>query len=307
MNDSSDYLMKSLIKFFKYHGLGNDFILFDYLEEGISDTHYSLNKEFIMRICSRNFGIGADGVIFALPSKNEYDVLMRIFNSDGTEAEMCGNGIRCLTKYLFDKEIISSKPKLSISTLAGPIQVSLTKNKDVSVDMGRPLLKPNSIPTTMPMSEFGLPKTSITLDGMKLNVCSVGMGNPHMIVRFDDLENLQLYTVGPKLESHKFFPLKTNVHFLKVISKTHLQIKVWERGCGETLACGTGACATLVAAHLLGLADNSNVEVSLPGGSLYISWPNRDSSVFMTGSAELVFEGVLPCDLEKHFHSSLNS
>ncbi len=282
--------MKLPVDFYKYEGLGNNFIVIDRINTFINEKDELLKSQYIKKICCRNFGIGADGLILVLPSTNAI-VKMRIFNSDGTEAEMCGNGIRCIGKYLLDQKLVNSDSPFCIETLAGLITITNRKGSDITVDMGKPIFDPLEIPTTMPQSSLGLPKSTLTVGSISLEVSAVGMGNPHLIVHFDDLQNLDLTKLGPILETHKFFPKKTNVHFLKVIDKSHLQIKVWERGCGPTMACGTGACATLVASHLLGYCDSA-AEVNLPGGNLYISWPNKESSVFMTGNASLVYKGT---------------
>jgi diaminopimelate epimerase len=217
---------------------------------------------------------------------------MQIFNADGSLAEMCGNGIRCLTRFLADIDGDLCAQRWNIETLAGIICPILQEDGQICVDMGSPFLDPESIPTTLTTGSAGLPQGECHLGDTSLNVAAVGMGNPHVIVPVEDLESIPFENWGQRLEKHQAFPAKTNVHFLKMHSPNQLEIRVWERGSGPTLACGTGACASLVAACLLGLSDDHG-DVLLPGGVLQISWPGRRGSVFMTGPAEPVFDGVL--------------
>ena len=247
------------------------------------------------RICDRRFGVGGDGLILALPPQGEGELRMRILNADGSEAEMCGNGIRCLARYLADTDGDVPGRRWDIETLAGMIRPELMADGQLRVDMGPPFLTSESIPTTL-MPEEGLPQGVLLLEGEQLNVAAVGMGNPHVVVPVEDLASIPFDAWGAALEVHPAFPAKTNVHFLQVHSRDRLEIRVWERGAGPTLACGTGACATLVAAVLLGLADDC-AEVMLPGGPLMIEWRDRSGSVLMTGPAEAVFDGVLTPDL----------
>jgi diaminopimelate epimerase len=276
-----------MLQFSKYQGLGNDFLILEgrqgQLSVGISEP----DPVWVRRICDRRFGVGGDGLILALPPQADGDLRMRIFNADGTEAEMCGNGIRCLARYLADTDGEAPGRRWAIETPAGMIRPELMSDGQLQVDMGAPFLEPTSIPTTLE-SEAGLPRGSLEIDGVPLNVASVGMGNPHVVIPVDDLSRIPFEEWGAALEVHPVFPAKTNVHFLKVHSRDRLEIRVWERGAGPTLACGTGACATLVAAVLLDLADEQ-AEVMLPGGPLLISWPGRTGSVLMTGPAEAVF------------------
>lgn len=291
-----------MLQFSKYQGLGNDFLILEgrqgQLSVGISEP----DPEWVRRICDRRFGVGGDGLILALPPQADGDLRMRIFNADGTEAEMCGNGIRCLARYLADTDGEAPGCRWAIETPAGMIRPELMSDGQLQVDMGAPFLEPTSIPTTLE-SEAGLPRGSLEIDGVPLNVASVGMGNPHVVVPVDDLSRIPFEEWGAALEVHPVFPAKTNVHFLKVHSRDRLEIRVWERGAGPTLACGTGACATLVAAVLLDLADEQ-AEVMLPGGPLLISWPGRTGSVLMTGPAEAVFDGVITPELVPGFSPS---
>ncbi len=284
--------MLVMLQFSKYQGLGNDFVLIDGREGQLSKQVINPDPAWVRKICDRHFGIGADGLILALPPRTDGDLRMQIFNADGSLAEMCGNGIRCLTRFLADIDGDLCAQRWNIETLAGIICPILQEDGQICVDMGSPFLDPESIPTTLTIGSAGLPQGECHLGGTSLNVAAVGMGNPHVIVPVEDLESIPFENWGQKLEKHQVFPAKTNVHFLKIHSPNQLEIRVWERGSGPTLACGTGACASLVAACLLGLSDD-HAEVLLPGGVLQISWPGRRGSVFMTGPAEPVFDGVL--------------
>jgi diaminopimelate epimerase len=284
-----------MLQFSKYQGLGNDFLIVEgrqgQLPHAISDP----DPAWVRRICDRRFGIGGDGLILALPPQGEGELRMRILNADGSEAEMCGNGIRCLARYLADTDGDVPGRRWDIETLAGMIRPELMADCQLRVDMGPPFLTSEGIPTTL-MPEDGLPQGVLLLEGEQLNVAAVGMGNPHVVVPVEDLASMPFDAWGAALEVHPAFPAKTNVHFLQVHRRDRLEIRVWERGAGPTLACGTGACATLVAAVLLGLADDC-AEVMLPGGPLMIEWRDRSGSVLMTGPAEAVFDGVLTPDL----------
>ena len=274
------------MKFWKYHGIGNDFILFDGMKGDVE-----IDNERCKIMCNRNFGIGADGVLFIVPSDNA-DVGMRVINSDGSEAEMCGNGIRCLAKYAFDHRVVR-KTEFTVETLAGikTVKVSLDNEKvaTVTVDMGAPILDGRSIP----MNHDGkFIDVSFTVDGMCIRGNAVSMGNPHFIT-FSDLSESDIKRLGPMIEKHPFFPRKTNVEFCK-IKDGHIQIKVYERGAQWTLACGTGACASATAAALNGLAPfDEPIDVRLPGGWLTITVSSDLDHVYMEGPAELIYEGKL--------------
>jgi diaminopimelate epimerase len=252
-----------------------------------------LSPEQATKLCDRNFGVGGDGVIFALPGQAGADYSMRIINSDGSEPEMCGNGIRCMAKFVAELDGISKPHTYTISTLAGPIIPELTANGLVTVDMGEPILNGPKVPTTLPTDSDGrVIEAPLEVAGRKWGVTCVSMGNPHAIVFVDHLddEHLPLATIGPLFEKHVAFPARTNTEFVKVLSDTHLQMRVWERGAGPTLACGTGACALLVAAVLTGRASRK-CTVTLPGGDLLIEWRESDNKLLMTGPAELAFQG----------------
>lgn len=274
------------LPFTKYHGLGNDFVLVDCRE--LSEP--PITPDEARAVCDRNFGVGGDGVIFALPPKEPDSMCsMRIYNSDGSEPEMCGNGIRCLARFFASLQPVD--PTYTIDTLAGPIRPTLLPDGTVKVDMGEPILHGPSVPTTLPTNADGVALAApISAGGFDFTATCVSMGNPHAAIFVDDLEAIEFDTVGPLLESHPAFPAKCNIEFVQVLSRTHLKMKVWERGAGPTLACGTGACALLVAAVLEGRAERA-ATVTLPGGDLFIEWEEASNRVMMTGPATKVFAG----------------
>lgn len=275
------------IAFSKYQGLGNDFILIDNRH---SDTPIIEPEEAIVW-CDRHFGIGADGIIFVLPGQGGSDYTMRIFNSDGSEPEMCGNGIRCMAKFIAELEgKIDTEVTYQIHTLAGIITPEVMIEGDVQVDMGEPRLAAAEIPTSLGMINEQVVNQSIEVDGKNWSVTCVSMGNPHCMTFVDDADAIELATIGPKFEHHPAFPQRTNTEFVQVIRPDYLRMRVWERGAGITLACGTGACATVVAGVLTGKSDRT-CTVELPGGCLQIHWSLADNRVYMTGPAELVFKG----------------
>lgn len=278
------------IPFSKYHGLGNDFVLVDNRER----AEPKISPEAAVAVCDRNFGIGADGVIFVLPATGETDYTMRIYNSDGSEPEMCGNGIRCLAKFVADLETQDGKqPKLphtyQIHTLAGVIRPELQASGLVTVDMGEPGLLAKEIPTTLVADDEKVVNETLTVGGKDYQVSCVSMGNPHCIAFVDDVEAVPLAEIGPLFEHHEVFPARINTEFVEVVRPDYLKMKVWERGAGPTLACGTGTCALVVAAVLNEKCDRQ-VEVELPGGNLKIEWA-QNNRVYMTGPATLVFAG----------------
>ncbi len=282
------------LPFSKYHGLGNDFILVD----NRASDEPMVTPEQAVDLCDRNFGIGADGVIFVLPKtgseKEQTDYTMRIYNSDGSEPEMCGNGIRCLAKFIADlEEKDGNKRSLphtySIHTLAGTIRPELKPDGQVTVDMGEPGLLAKEIPTTLADDGDKAIDKTLTIDGKDWQVSCVSMGNPHCITFVEDVDAVPLAEIGPKFENHKAFPARINTEFVEVVRPDYLKMKVWERGAGPTLACGTGACALAVATVLNGKCDRK-VTVELPGGNLEIEWA-ESNRVYMTGPATLVFSG----------------
>ena len=272
--------VKIMQKFEKWQGCGNDFILIDRAGNAIEEP------EKIKQLCDRHFGIGADGVIY-IQSSTKAATRMRIFNADGTEAEMCGNGLRCFARYLLSGDKFFSDDDLTVETGAGILTVSM-KYDLVTVDMGEPIFDADKIP----VAGFGSQKLvgePIVVDGVTYKMTCVSMGNPHCVIFVDDINKVDLEHIGPKFETHKFFPRKTNTEFVQVIGDGKLRMRVWERGSGITMACGTGACATAVAANLNGKAGKKST-VILDGGELNIDW-RENNHIFMTGAAERVFVG----------------
>jgi len=274
------------MRFAKMHGLGNDFIVVYGEKELPADA-----SERAVRLCNRNFGIGADGLVYILPSRKA-DFMMRIINSDGSEAEQCGNAIRCVAKYVYDNGL-AARTELAIETIGAGVQplkltVSDGKVRQVRVDMGEPILNGLDVPTTIDANPvIGHP---VEVDGRTFRFTAVSMGNPHAVIYVDDAAGFDLAKWGPKLETHPLFPRKINVEFATVNSRSQVDMRVWERGAGPTLACGTGACATLVSSVLNGLTDRK-ATISLAGGDLQIEWSEEDNRVYMTGPAEIVFTG----------------
>ncbi len=273
------------LEFAKYQGLGNDFILVDNRDR----TTPKVTPEQAIKLCDRHFGIGGDGVIFALPGQDGTDYTMRIFNSDGSEPEMCGNGIRCMARFIADLEGTNAKESYTIHTLAGLIVPQLRADGQVTVDMGQPRLAASEIPTTLASADGQSIDQSLTVAGQTWQVTNVSMGNPHCITFVDDVQAIDLEKIGPQFEHNAAFPQRTNTEFIEVVRPDYLKMRVWERGAGITLACGTGACAALVAAVLNGKSDRT-ATIELPGGPLLIEWAANDN-IFMTGPAELAFTG----------------
>ncbi|UQZ36325.1 diaminopimelate epimerase [Paenibacillus sp. PK3_47] len=276
------------MEFTKMHGLGNDFIVVFGEQELPADA-----SELAVKLCNRFFGIGADGLVYILPSERG-DYMMRIMNSDGSEAEQCGNAIRCVSKYVYDKGLVSSE-QIVIETIGAGEQKVTLKVKDgvvetVTVDMGEPVLSGSQIPVAIDAEP--VLDQPIETEGTEFKFTAVSMGNPHCVIYVDDAVSFDLGIWGPKLEVHPLFPRKVNVEFATVRDRSHVDMRVWERGAGPTLACGTGACATLVSSVLNGLTDRS-ARISLKGGDLYIEWNETDNHVYMTGPAEVVYTGTV--------------
>jgi len=279
------------ISFVKMHGLGNDFVLIDCLNKSLGDS--SFLSYLAKRLCNRNFGIGADGLILIL-SSSKADLRMRIFNSDGSEAQMCGNGIRCFAKYAYENKLVS-KNKFKVETLAGIIIPELTISNNnilgVKVNMGIPKLRRREIPMN------GEDTTTVVDETLKINpeqafkITCVSMGNPHCIIFVNDVQSIPVDEIGPKIENHPLFPEKTNVEFIHILNRKEINFRVWERGVGETLACGTGACASLVASVLNNKSERQAI-IHLTGGDLNIQWADN-GHLYMTGPAELVFRGEM--------------
>ena len=276
-----------MIKFTKMHGLGNDYVYIDAINQNIENE--STLAQFVS---NRHFGIGSDGLILICKS-NIADFKMRMFNSDGSEAEMCGNGIRCVGKFVYDKGL-TNKTIVTIETLAGIKTLKLNtkdgKVETVRVDMGEPILNPKEIPVIS--NEEPVKNLVLEADDKKFKFTCVSMGNPHAITQVENTDNFDVEKYGKILEVDKAFPNKTNVEFIQIVDEEHVKMRVWERGAGETLACGTGACGTAVACYLNG-ETGRKVEVELLGGNLYIEWDEKDNHVYMTGPAVTVFEGEL--------------
>ena len=273
--------------FTKWQGCGNDFVLVNGFSERLDEEDLGALAQ---KICDRHYGIGADGLILVLPSKAA-DFRMRILNADGSEAEMCGNGIRCFAGVVHD-EGLSDKEEFTVETGAGilvpRLQLADGKLQGVRVDMGEPTLAGDRIPV-LGFGAAHVVEQPIEAGGEKLSMTCVSMGNPHCVIFVEDAEAVPIERIGPLLERHEAFPKKTNVEFAAVLDASHIRMRVWERGAAVTLACGTGSCATLVAAALTGRAERA-AEVQLDGGRLQIEWA-EDNHVYMTGPAEKVFAG----------------
>lgn len=278
-----------MIKFTKMHGLGNDYVYIDCYSKEVNLGNISDLAKFMS---NRHFGIGSDGIILICRS-DIADFKMRMFNFDGSEAEMCGNGIRCVGKFVYDKGL-TNKETVKIETLAGikvlKLNVSNGKVKTVRVDMGEPILEPKEIPVKFDKEP---------VRGLKINAIDrefdftcVSMGNPHAITVIDNTKEFYIEKYGPVLEIDEHFPKRSNIEFIEIIDENNIKMRVWERGAGETLACGTGACATAVACNINGLT-NRKVNIELLGGTLEIEWDKETNHVFMTGPATIVFEGEI--------------
>ncbi|TVU49705.1 hypothetical protein EJB05_01031, partial [Eragrostis curvula] len=281
------------LHFVKYQGLGNDFIMVDNRDSSVP----KVTPEEAVKLCDRNFGIGADGVIFVMPGVNGTDYTMRIFNSDGSEPEMCGNGVRCFARFIAELENMQGTNSFTIHTGAGLIIPEIQSDGKVKVDMGEPILSGPDIPTKLAATKNkAVVQAELAVEGLTWHVTCVSMGNPHCVTfgtkesKLLQVDDLKLSEIGPKFEHHEMFPARTNTEFVQVLSRSHLKMRVWERGAGATLACGTGACAVVVAAVLEGRAERKCI-VDLPGGPLEIEWREDDNHIYMTGPAEAVFYG----------------
>ena len=275
------------MKFTKMHGLGNDYVYVNCFEEKID------NPPAVARFVSdRHFGIGSDGLIMINPSKTA-DFEMEMYNADGSRGEMCGNGIRCVAKYVYDYGL-TDKTQISVETLGGIKYLDLTvedgKVSLVKVDMGKPKLEADLIPIISEREQ--VIDEPIEVDGKEYHMTGVSMGNPHAVIYVDDVKGLDLEKIGPKFENHERFPKRINTEFVHCIDRQTVEMRVWERGSGETLACGTGACAVAVSSILTNLTD-TQVTVKLLGGDLQIEWDREKDRVFMTGPATVVFDGVI--------------
>jgi diaminopimelate epimerase len=275
------------MKFTKMQGLGNDYVYVNCFEEKIENP-----SEVAIKVSNRNFGVGSDGLIMINPSKVA-DFEMEMYNADGSRGEMCGNGIRCVGKYVYDYGL-TDKTSISVETLGGIKYLDFTvedgKVKLVKVDMGSPELTPANIPIVA--DGENVIDAPIMVDGQEYRMTGVSMGNPHTVVYIDDVQGLEIEKIGPKFENHERFPKRINTEFARVIDRNTVEMRVWERGSGETLACGTGACAVAVASILNGLTEDK-VTVKLLGGDLQIEWDREANKVYMTGPAEVSFEGEI--------------
>lgn len=282
------------------HGLGNDFILIDN-RRGL----YKHLKRASEKLCDRRYGIGADQLL-VLSGTKKADFKMVIYNADGSEVEMCGNGIRCVAQYIWDRKL-SRSPVLAIKTRAGIIRPQQSGDH-IKVDMGRPSLDPKKIPVRIQKRpKHALVSSTksresrafepvinypLQISETEFRITCVSMGNPHTVIVVKDVDTIPLETIGPLIENHRLFPNRTNVEFIQVMDRKNIKMRVWERGTGETMACGTGACASAVASFFLGLTQR-RVKTHLPGGALTITWSVLDGHVYMTGPAEKVFDGTI--------------
>ena len=273
-----------MIRFTKMHGAGNDYIYINAIDSCPANL-----PELSNEMSDRHKGVGSDGVVLIMPS-DKADFRMRMFNADGSEGEMCGNASRCVAKYVYDKGL-TSKRKITLETLAGIKVLEITKVVDekvreVKVDMGEPSFAPENIPTKSNCEVIDIP---ISTSLGTLNLTAVGTGNPHGVVIMDSVSDLDIDSIGPEIQNNELFPRKANIEFVRIINRNELEMRVYERGSGETMACGTGACASVVATSRLGLTDR-RATVHLKGGDLQIHWA-ENNHVYMTGEAATVFEG----------------
>lgn len=275
------------MKFTKMHGIGNDYVYVNCFKETVENP-----SEVAIRVSDRHFGIGSDGLILIKPS-DVADGKMEMYNADGSQGAMCGNGIRCVAKYMYDYGI-TDKTSISVETKSGIKYLDLTlkdgKVDTVKVNMGTPILKAADIPVCSEKEQ--VIDEPVTVDGKEWKITCVSMGNPHAITYIDDVKGLEIEKIGPKFENHEIFPDRVNTEFVHVIDRHTVEMRVWERGSGETLACGTGACAVAVSSILNGLTEEE-VTVKLLGGDLKIFWDRTENKVYMTGSATTVFDGEI--------------
>jgi len=283
------------LNFTKMEGLGNDYIYINCFKETVENP-----SELSKKVSDRHFGIGSDGLILIKPSEVA-DFTMEMYNADGSQSEMCGNGIRCVGKYVYDYGL-TDKEEISVETLAGIKYLKFVINRKdasdrgtvsmVTVNMGEPIFEPNEVPVAIDIDTGIVQDYPVTIDEKTYNITCVSMGNPHCITYVEDTDSFPLEEIGPKFESSPLFPRRVNAEFVQVISRNYLKMRVWERGSGETLACGTGTCATVVASILNGLTDDE-VTVKLLGGELLIRWDRKTNLVYMTGPANVICDGVI--------------
>jgi diaminopimelate epimerase len=272
------------LAFTKMHGLGNDFVVIDAIAQTVD-----LTAEQVRFLADRRFGVGCDQVLLVeRPQTAEADFRYRIYNADGGEVEQCGNGARCFARFVRDKGL-TDRDTIRVETLGGPLTLVVEADSQVRVNMGVPRLEPAEIPFTAPARAE---RYDLDVDGTRYAIGAVSMGNPHAVLQVDDVDTAPVESLGPRIESHPSFPRRVNAGFMQVVDRTHIRLRVFERGAGETLACGTGACAAVVAGRVQNLLDDT-VAVDLPGGRLVISWTGPGEPVFMTGPATNVFEGTI--------------
>jgi len=273
-----------ILRFTKMHGLGNDFVVINLVTQ-----HVRVDENLVRRLADRHLGIGCDQLLLVEPPQNpKADFFYRIFNNDGSEAEMCGNGARCFAQFVIEQEL-TSKKRILAETIKGLLELVINEDGSVTVDMGKPILVPGEIPFTAPAFK---PVYHIDVEGLDLEISAVSMGNPHAVLLVDDVETAPVEELGPQIEHHPGFPNRVNVGFMQVLSRHEINLRVFERGTGETRACGSGACAAVVAGILRNLLD-SRVTVHLPGGDLSIVWQGEGHTLKMTGPANTVYRGQI--------------
>jgi len=275
------------VSFTKMHGAGNDFVVFDGVRQRIA-----LTPEKIRRLADRRYGVGCDQVLIVeRPATAGADFRYRIFNADGGEVEQCGNGARCFGRFVCDQGL-TDKDEIAVETLGGLIRPRLEPDGEVSVDMGVPRFEPREVPFEAPARA---PLYDLDVDGQTVPVSVLSMGNPHAVQTVPDVDAAPVSTQGPKIERHPRFPKRVNAGYMQIVDRRHIRLRVYERGAGETLACGSGACAAVVAGRQRGLLDDT-VKVTLPGGTLTVSWPGEGRSVVLTGPAVTVYQGTIDLD-----------
>ncbi len=272
------------LEFTKMHGLGNDFVIVDAIRQRVA-----LTPEQVRRIADRHFGVGCDQLLIVeAPQSADALFRYRIFNADGGEVAQCGNGARCFARFVHDKGLTSAT-EIPVETRAGRLVLRLEPDGQVEVDMGVPIFEPTRVPF---VADAPAVTYEVEVDGRSVELSALSLGNPHAVLLVPDVDTAPVETLGPRIESHPRFPERANVGFLQVIDRQHVRLRVYERGAGETLACGSGACAAVVAGRRRGLLD-AHVRVALPGGRLGVTWEQESDSVLMTGPAVTVFEGTL--------------
>lgn len=272
------------LRFTKMHGLGNDFVVIDLVTQ-----RFVLKDHHIRKLTDRRFGVGCDQLLLVeIPENPEVDFRYRIYNNDGSEVEQCGNGARCFAKFVHDKRL-TGKKRIKVETQSGIIELQITRNQQVRVNMGEPILEPAQIPFTAEQQQL---EYTVEVDGVGHRLSAISMGNPHGVLLVEQTDAAPVETLGAALEGHPDFPQRANIGFMEVLDRQNIKLRVYERGAGETLACGTGACAAVVSGILRNLLD-AKVSVKLPGGKLTIDWQGQGHPVMMTGPATTVFEGTI--------------